>query len=751
MNKKENGRLIGTISVVGLLLFGICFSLTLTVLSNNSGTDNTGSTDKPNPDTPAGKKYPVDSLVMGLGAVDASIEKSEVGSTVTVSFEPGDHYTLTSYTIKTNNSREMLSSGTFSRYVGADTYVGGTYNGLEYNVDITQVDGGVSVTAIYEKIMYPVNISPSKRGTAYMVDDKQGDTASDSMYAEYGSTVYIKMTPNTGFKAAYTSSIYDETGKMDTESDTMVTNDGDSEVVSITQGCGLMFTPSYEINGKALNLSINDDTKGIIKILNKRSNTPLVDGEKVGKGDILQITATPRIGYKISSFKINGVDEITTPTTEKLVVDYLTESAIYLDVEYECVTLTVKRDLGYKVGDEEQYLNDYPVTYDDEYDLTTPTRAGYTFDGWAYESNIILTSNSEWTASPTDCTVVAKWTPLSYGITVNQASNGTIKSSNDAQYTDDTYNVTLTPDSGYSVESYTINGKTYYSNYYKSTNVSFVSDFTVEKGKAYTVANIKQVAGGSTVTGTFVANEYTITLKDEVKGKTFKEFKQTYDQAITAANLPESVEDVTGYKIVWKDSDGNIYKNGDTYKTADDITLSASYELNEYKMTLDLNGGIFKSTGTKGPVEVNVKYGEKLSFKEDPKKDGYTFGGWFDLTDVDSTTGKAKQYKNDDTWTKTKSATLTASWTANKYTITFFLNGAETPASIANQDVTYGESWDFSSLGTPTKYGYTFVGWAQTQGDIDASKNPNLMSGSKWTILSDITLIAIWTKNTTTT
>lgn len=101
----------------------------------------------------------------------------------------------------------------------------------------------------------------------------------------------------------------------------------------------------------------------------------------------------------------------------------------------------------------------------------------------------------------------------------------------------------------------------------------------------------------------------------------------------------------------------------------------------------------------------------------DPTKEGYTFIGW---------------YKGEEKWNfadaVTEALTLTAKWTANRYTITFDTAGGSEVAPIT-QD--YGTT--ITAPANPTKTGYTFAGWDKTIPTTMPAEN--------------ITLTARWTEN----
>ena len=105
-------------------------------------------------------------------------------------------------------------------------------------------------------------------------------------------------------------------------------------------------------------------------------------------------------------------------------------------------------------------------------------------------------------------------------------------------------------------------------------------------------------------------------------------------------------------------------------------------------------------------TELQVKSGEKLSRPENPVKEHYIFGGW---------------YNGDTEWvfetdTVEKDMTLTAKWTPEVYSVTFKnYDGTE----LAKENVSYGSLPQYSA--TPEKpgnaqYSYAFARWVDENG-----------------------------------
>ena len=118
-------------------------------------------------------------------------------------------------------------------------------------------------------------------------------------------------------------------------------------------------------------------------------------------------------------------------------------------------------------------------------------------------------------------------------------------------------------------------------------------------------------------------------------------------------------------------------------------------------------------------------------------KDGYTFAGWID-SDGNTVTG---------TLTVTGDIYLYASWTANntddddeeedtKETYILYLYNGDTLYS--SQEITEGDTITVDSLPTLTQSGYTFNGWADSNGNIIEEDIE---------VTGNITLYASWTEN----
>ena len=99
----------------------------------------------------------------------------------------------------------------------------------------------------------------------------------------------------------------------------------------------------------------------------------------------------------------------------------------------------------------------------------------------------------------------------------------------------------------------------------------------------------------------------------------------------------------------------------------------------------------------------NFPYGINHTFPNATKQ-GYALSGW-----NTSSNGSGSNITYGTLITNPNNHTIYAQWTPNTYTVSFDYNGATGGNSQASKTVTYDST--YGSLPTPTKAGYTFLGW----------------------------------------
>ena len=176
-----------------------------------------------------------------------------------------------------------------------------------------------------------------------------------------------------------------------------------------------------------------------------------------------------------------------------------------------------------------------------------------------------------------------------------------------------------------------------------------------------------------TVKAQWEINQYTITF-DTNGGSEIAPITQDYGTEITAPANPTR----KGY--TFKGWDKEIPKT----MPAENITVKAQWEINQYTITFDTNGG-------SEIAPITQDYGTQIAAPANPTRKGYTFKGW------DKEIPETMPAEN---------ITVKAQWEINQYTITFDTNGGSEIAPIT-QD--YGT--EITAPDNPTRKGYTFRGW----------------------------------------
>lgn len=180
-------------------------------------------------------------------------------------------------------------------------------------------------------------------------------------------------------------------------------------------------------------------------------------------------------------------------------------------------------------------------------------------------------------------------------------------------------------------------------------------------------------ASDLTITGTWTANEYTITyMVDELQDGDVETYE--YGTAITLRDEPSK----DGYTFSGWD------KTLPTNMPAEDLVISGTFNVNSYTVT-------YKVTGEEDVVET-YNYGTAITLRSEPLKNGYTFSGWTP-TELPAT------MPADD-------LEVTGAFSINQYTITFVSDGTDVAPITQNYDT------DVVAPTAPTRTGYTFNGWS---------------------------------------
>lgn len=323
---------------------------------------------------------------------------------------------------------------------------------------------------------------------------------------------------------------------------------------------------------------------------------------------------------------------------------------------------------------------------------TDPTKEGHTFVDW-YSDDALLTVYDFSSRVRKSFTLYAKWDVNSYTISyVTNVENYSIKSAT-VKYGIEIKVPTVDE------EEFKIEG-----HYFDGWYLEDTYETKFEEGK--------MPAKNVTLYAKWVKNDHKVTYV--VDDLTYKVEDVKYGDSIPTVQAPTK----TGYTF-----DGWLLSKADTttvtkdYKITKDITLYAKWNVNNYTITFDSNGGSAVEKQT-------YEYNSLLTSPQAPTKEGYSFAGWYNGEDY---------FNFNENKMPAENITLVAKWTVNSYNVTFNSNGG---SDVASAKVEFGTK--VTKPADPTKIGYTFAGWLLNDEAYDFN---TLMPAN------NITLVASWTAN----
>ena len=341
------------------------------------------------------------------------------------------------------------------------------------------------------------------------------------------------------------------------------------------------------------------------------------------------------------------------------------------NVELELGVVEVKKRLNQLIYDNQggSGCSQKTIEVDGKYgNLCTPTKLGYTFIGWydkktngnKVNENTILTEDN-------NQTIYAYYEKNEY--TINFNTNGGSVCDNKTILMDEEYGELCTP----SKKGYTFLGW-----YDKEIN-----------GNKITSKTILRDATNKTLYSYWKANEYKVTYKTN-KNYVCTPTSVTYGGFYTDLCTPST----KGYTFLgWYTKNGDKVENNSIYLLTSDQELTAKWEAKKYTLTFHNEGeSVFKTK----EITFDEKYGELYN----PLKTGYTFLGWYD----DKKNGN--KVNSDTILTDEANKVIYAYWRANVYILTYDNN---TGSGCTTENIVYDEK--YGNLCTPTKKGYTFLGW----------------------------------------
>lgn len=421
-------------------------------------------------------------------------------------------------------------------------------------------------------------------------------------------------------------------------------------------------------------IEVKDLTFAINYVLDGGTNSENNPNEYVPEKLPLLLENPNKSGYKFvgwydnENFTGESITEISAGTMGDVTL-YAKWNALDYRISYELNGGTnAENPDGYDVSD-------LPVS------LHAPSRTGYIFKGWYMGENRVL-------AIPVGTTgnvvVSAKWEPITY--TIDFDTNGGLPTLSSIDYTIESDSFTL--------QEITKAGYTFDGWYNGETKVTEITTGTY---------------GNMTLVAKWTADLYTISY-DLADGVNSPENPTSYTIESGLITLKDPTR--VGYTFVGWYNGEQLVTTIDS-NTLENISLTAKWTVNSYKLTFDVDGNL---------TEKNFKYGESVTAIENPTKVGHTFAGWSE--ELPET-----MPAND--------ITVEAKWAINSYDITYDLAGG---VNNSENPTTYTIESGLITLKNPTREGYTFLGWyngEQLVTIIDSNTLENITLTAKWKITTD--------------
>ena len=337
-----------------------------------------------------------------------------------------------------------------------------------------------------------------------------------------------------------------------------------------------------------------------------------------------------------------------------------------------------------------------------------PTRDGYSFAGWYYDSGWKTPVDDSDTMPSKDLVLYAKWDVNSYKLTLNITfKDGTVEESVvKGAFKELGFTASVAP----ATNGYTVEITVPY-----ETNLSALNTIKFGENGEYSLSgtwthdadgNVLLTfmpASDYTVSGEFTksAGDFTVTFY-LIDGTEYYKTTVSSGTVIKEEDLPNPIR--TGYTFDgWFTAEGGKFEFTTPIKA--DTNLYAHWEAVEYKVTLRGEGVNLD------PNPIEVAFGTELLWGTEnaplpvPVRGGYTFEGWYLDADF-STTAKG-------TFMPAYDITLYAKWEATEYSIVFKW-GLKGENSITISDG-YNSALNLSSVGGAVPH-YTFI-WQVVKGE----------------------------------
>lgn len=408
-------------------------------------------------------------------------------------------------------------------------------------------------------------------------------------------------------------------------------------------------------------------------------------------------TLPVKAGYVFNGW-VNDQDDLTYQAGTSFTVQGDTRLTAQWSLDRYAVTYDLDGGAGSFPGS--------TVTHNTEYTVRTgtPTKNGYTFNGWKNSLDNQLYQGNEKITIYNNAVLKADWKINNYSITFDLNGGTGTFNTEQANFND----------------KYVISSRTPV-----KTGDSFTGWLNSEDNKVYTVGDELVVTGNTTLTAQWNTNSYTVSYDRNGGSGTFNSSTVPFGTNFTVNSTSPTR---TGYTFQsWLNtSNDNHYNPGSRFTIEGDTELVAQWELNSYHLNYNLNGG----SGSFPREDVNHGVDHNINSNM-PVRTGYSFRGW-------RLGSESALREPGSALTPTGNMTLTAQWEIESHTVTYNLDGGEASSHFGsphnrNHGVTHTIPTE-----KPTKTGHEFVRW------MNSSDGRTYNPGGSFSVTDDVILTAEW-------
>jgi uncharacterized repeat protein (TIGR02543 family) len=548
-------------------------------------------------------------------------------------------------------------------------------------VTTVALTGDAAILGVFAIDSFSLIISNNGNGTV---------TPSGSSDVEYAVSTSIVATPNTGhhflkwIRNSVAATIADST-----EASTTVALTGNATVTGVFEIDSYVLTDSSAGNGT---VSPSGTTS-------------------VNYGASTSITATPNTGYHFVRWTRSGLEATIGDSAQASTSVILTKSAAVIAVfEIDTFTLVDSSAGNGTVSPSGSIIVEYGV----QTPISATPLTNYHFVKWMRSG--LIASISDSTLSTTSviltgpATVTAIFAIDTYTLIDSSAGNGTVSPAGSSTVDYGALAaITATPNTGYHFVKWTRSGPE-----------AAIEDSTLASTRV-------ALSGNATVMAIFTINNYFLNISSGGNGyvSPFGGFWLNYGDSMAVSVTPW-----TGYHFVkWSRNNTNVTISDSTKSS---ITVILKGNANIGATCLSDTNTITVSSGGNGIVsptgQNKVDYRDSISITATPNI-GYHFVNW-----TRSGTGALLKdsTRSSTTVVLTGSATVTANFAINTYTLTVSTFGGGNISPYGSRTVDHGASTAISA--TPNT-GYHFVEWQRddttaTIGDSTQSSTTVVLTGS---------------------